>query len=207
MLRGLNEAEAKAAMRLAREIWEHFRERNARVIRDRRGRPNFIVALALARYIVWMGRHGYDPDHFDTQYLIPELTHRENIDELHRKGILPPPPPPEEKPTKVDEALQRKREYEELITSDMLPRFGPLVGETRDAQEYREALDLLKRMWEGDERATMKKLLELRERRREEIQRFVLAGKHWGPVVPDTKTSSRFHEMRKRLKKSRKGKE
>gem|GEM_PF-3758102 len=62
------------AVRIARRIWNAYHQNDpARVLSDRRGRPNFMVALALARHLVQIERRvrWFNAEDFDIQHLDP----------------------------------------------------------------------------------------------------------------------------------------
>jgi hypothetical protein len=145
---------------IARMLWNWFKDmENARIIADRRGIKNFIVALALARHLRILEKKipDFSVDKFDPMLLDSTLTHRENIEELTRRGILPKLP---EEPSREDLLRETIRQYEEALEIGTIPEVEPkitlrdefgdeirMVYDTKFAEEYREARKKLKRKY------------------------------------------------------------
>jgi len=99
-----------------------------------------MVVLALARHLVQIERRvrWFNAEDFDIQHLDPNISHRENITLLHRRGILPPLP---EEPSREDLARRTVEQYEELLRLGLIPKTTPRIS-PRD--EFGNRMEMVK---------------------------------------------------------------
>ena len=128
---------------LARYLWEiyylrHPHPKGAPIIRDPRGRPNFFLALNLAKALHAYARAlGINPAMIDPMELDPRLSYEEAINYIRSK--IP----------KKDEDRYDPLRYAYWVLEQMKSREPLSPISLRELQEYREALSIIRRRGMG----------------------------------------------------------